>query len=148
MSKGEDPYGARVAAIAAHTGDPMTVAASTACLNILTAEEIARINANGELMANGIRSILKDLGIKGQVIGYGNHQSVHLTTADEIVDPVAYFKATNAPGLKETMALYRRSLMNKGVRTLESLMALRISTATSENEIQTALVPCDVMDHR
>jgi hypothetical protein len=41
------------AAIAAHQGDPMSVAASTACLNILTADEIARINAMGELTANG-----------------------------------------------------------------------------------------------
>ncbi len=37
------------------------------------------------------------------------------------------------------MTLYRRSLMNKGVRTLENLMALRISTPLSENEIETAL---------
>ncbi len=129
----------RVAAIVAHQGDPMSVAAGTACLNILTADEIARINANGELMANGIRSILRELGINGQVIGYGNHQSVHLTTADEVVDPVSYLADANAPGLQEVMGLYRRSLMNKGVRTLENLMALRISTPLTENEIETAL---------
>lgn len=129
----------RVAAIAAHTGDPMSVAASTACLNIMTADEITRINGNGELMANGIRSILKDLEIRGQVIGYGNHQSVHLTTDDEVVDPVTYLGNANAPGLGEVMTLYRRSLMNKGVRTLENLMALRISTPLTENEIETAL---------
>jgi|TARA_B100001971_G_scaffold17908_1_gene13948 glutamate-1-semialdehyde 2,1-aminomutase len=129
----------RVAAIVAHQGDPMSVAASTACLNILTADEIARINAMGELLANGIRSILKELEIRGQVIGYGNHQSVHLTTADEVVDPVTYSRTANAPGLRDAMALYRRSLINKGVRTLENLMALRVSTPISENEIETAL---------
>ncbi len=129
----------RIAAIAAHTGDPMSVAASTACLNIMTADEIARINANGEIMANGIRSILKEVGIRGQVIGYGNHQSVHLTTDDEVVDPVDYLASANASGLSDVMTLYRRSLMNKGVRTLENLMALRISTPLSENEIETAL---------
>jgi glutamate-1-semialdehyde 2,1-aminomutase len=129
----------RVAAIVAHTGDPMSVAASTACLNILTADEIARINANGEFMANGIRSILKELGIRGLVIGYGNHQSVHLTTADEVTDPLSYLSTANAPGLQETMALFRRSLINKGVLTLENLMALRTSTPLSQNEIETAL---------
>jgi len=129
----------RIAAIVAHQGDPMSVAASTACLNILTADEIARINTNGELMANGIRSILTELGIRGQVIGYGNHQSVHLTTAEEVVDPVIYSKAANAPGLKDAMSLYRRTLINKGVLTLENLMALRTSTPLSENEIETAL---------
>ena len=41
------PALAWVAAIVAHQGDPMTVAASTACLNILNPEEIARINAKG-----------------------------------------------------------------------------------------------------
>jgi glutamate-1-semialdehyde 2,1-aminomutase len=129
----------RIAAIAAHTGDPMSVAASTACLKLMTADEIARINGNGELLATGIRSILKDLGIHGQVIGYGNHQSVHLTTDDEVVDPVVYATNANAPGLQQAMALYRRSLMNKGVRTLENLMALRISTPLSESDIDTAL---------
>jgi len=129
----------RIAAIAAHTGDPMSVAASTACLNIMTADEIARINTNGEFMADGIRNILKELEIRGQVIGYGNHQSVHLTTSDEVVDPVDYLAKANAPGLQEVMGLYRRSLMNKGLRTLENLMALRISTPLTENEIETAL---------
>jgi glutamate-1-semialdehyde 2,1-aminomutase len=129
----------RIAAIAAHQGDPMSVAASTACLNILTADEIARINAKGESMANGIRNILKDLGIRGQVIGYGNHQSVHLTTDDEVTDPVSYLLNANAPGLREVMALFRRSLINKGVITLENMMSLRVSTPLSENEIETAL---------
>jgi len=129
----------RVAAIVAHQGDPMSVASSTACLNIMTADEIARINAMGELMANGLRNILKELGIRGQVIGYGNHQSVHLTTADEVVDPVDYLSAAAAPGLSDAMALYRRSLHNKGVRILENLMALRVSTPMSETEIHTAL---------
>ena len=129
----------RVAAIAAHTGDPTSVAASTACLSILTADEIARINAMGESLANGIRNILKELGIRGQVIGYGNHQSVHLTTDDEVTDPISYLLSANAPGLKEVMALFRRSLINKGVITLENMMALRVSTPLSENEIETAL---------
>jgi glutamate-1-semialdehyde 2,1-aminomutase len=129
----------RIAAIAAHQGDPVTVAASTACLNILTADEIARINAMGESMADGIRGILKELGIRGQVIGYGNHQSVHLTTNDEVPNPVAYLLSANAPGLAEVMALFRRSLINKGVITLENMMSLRVSTPLSENEIETAL---------
>ncbi|MFP6582931.1 MAG: aminotransferase class III-fold pyridoxal phosphate-dependent enzyme [Candidatus Hydrogenedentota bacterium] len=129
----------RIAAIAAHTGDPMSVAASTACLNIMTSDEIARINANGELMSNGIQNILKELEIRGQVMGYGNHQSVHLTTDEEVVDPVDYLAAANAPGLSKVMGLYRRSLMNKGLRTLENLMALRVSTPLSETEIETAL---------
>jgi glutamate-1-semialdehyde 2,1-aminomutase len=129
----------RVAAIAAHTGDPMSVAASTACLNIMTADEIARINANGEILADGIRSILNDLAIRGQVIGYGNHQSVHLTTDDEVSDPLTYLTNANAPGLHEAMMLYRRSLMNKGVRTLENLMALRISVPLTANDMETAL---------
>ena len=129
----------RIAAIAAHTGDPMSVAASTACLNIMTAEEIARINANGEYLAKGIRGILKRVGIRGQVLGVGNHQSVHLTTDEEIVNPVTYLTNANAPGLHETMALFRRSLINKGVRTLENLMALRVSTPLSRVDIDIAI---------
>ena len=129
----------RIAAIVAHQGDPMSVAASTACLSILSADEIARINGKGDLLADGVRGILKELGIRGLVIGYGNHQSVHLTTADDVTDPVAYLTNANAPGLREVMALFRRSLINKGVLTLENLMALRTSTPLSELEIDTAL---------
>lgn len=129
----------RVAAIVAHQGDPMSVAASTACLNIMSADEIARINANGERMADGIRNILSDLGIRGQVIGYGNHQSVHLTTDDEVTDPLVYLASANAPGLRDVMPLFRRSLINKGVLTLENLMALRTSTPLSESEMETSL---------
>ncbi len=129
----------RIAAIAAHQGDPLTVAASTACLNIMTADEIARINANGELLATGIRGVLDDVGIRGLVIGHGNHQSVHLTTADEVTDPLSYLMTANAPGLKEAMALFRRSLINKGVITLEAMMALRVSTPLTETEINTSL---------
>lgn len=129
----------RIAAIAAHQGDPTTVAASTACLNIMTADEIARINAEGELLADGIRGILKDVGIRGKVMGYGNHQSVHLTDAEEIRDPVTFLMNANAPGLKETMGLFRRSVINKGVLILEDLMALRVSTQLTDEEIGVAL---------
>jgi glutamate-1-semialdehyde 2,1-aminomutase len=129
----------RIAAIAAHQGDPVTVAASRACLEIMTAGEIARINANGELLADGIRDVLRDVGLRGQVIGYGNHQSVHLTTADDVTDPLVYLLNASRPGLSEAMALFRRSLINKGVITLEALMALRASTPLTKREIDTSL---------
>ena len=129
----------RVAAIAAHTGDPMTVASSKACLEILDAAEIARLNSKGNFLADGMRNILKDLGIRGQVLGYGNHQSLHLTTAEQVLDPVMYLINNHTPGLSETMALFRRSLINKGVMTLENMMALRTSTPLTEDEIAMAL---------
>jgi hypothetical protein len=37
------------------------------------------------------------------------------------------------------MALFRRSLIHKGVITLEALMALRVSTRLTESEIETSL---------
>jgi len=129
----------RVAAIAAHTGDPMTVASSKACLEILNAEEIARLNTKGDLLANGLRSILKDLGIRGLVLGYGNHQSLHLTTEEQVLDPVDYLINSHMSGFGDTMALFRRSLINKGVMTLENMMALRTSVPLTEDEINMAL---------
>ena len=50
-----------------------------------------------------------------------------------------YLMTANAPGVKEAMALFRRSLINKGVITLENLMSLRVSTPLTESEIETAL---------
>lgn len=129
----------RVAAIVAHQGDPMSVAASTACLNIMTKDEISRINAMGELLADGIRGVMKDVGVRGHVVGFGNHQSVHFTTGNVVTDPATYSRNNNAPGLRDAMPLFRRSLINKGLRTLENLMALRVSTPVTETEIDLAL---------
>ena len=129
----------RIAAIAAHTGDPMSVAASTACLNIMTAEEIERINVNGDYLADGIERALKEAGIQGRVRGYGNHRCVNFGLEEDVSNPVDYLMNSNAPGLQPTMALFRRSLINKGVRTLENLMALRVSTPLSRDIIDTAL---------
>jgi glutamate-1-semialdehyde 2,1-aminomutase len=129
----------RVAAIAAHTGDPITVASSKACLEVLDAAEIARLNSKGNLLAQGLRDILKELGIRGQVLGYGNNHSLHLTTEEQVLDPVMYLINNHTPGLNETMALFRRSLINKGVMTLENMMALRTCTPLTEEEIGMAL---------
>ena len=134
---GREAY--RIAAIAAHQGDPTTVAASTACLNIMTPDVIADINGRGERLAQGIRDILSDVGIRGKVIGYGNHQSVHLTAAETVSNPVEFLLAGNTPGVMETMALFRRSLINKGVLTRENLMALRVSTPVTDEELDFAL---------
>ena len=120
-------------------GAPTTVAASAACLDIMNPEAIADINARGERMAEGIRAMLKDLGLKGQVMGHGNHQSVHLTAAETVSNPVEFLIAGNTPGVKEAMELFRRSLINKGVLTLENLMALRVSTPLTDEEVGQAL---------
>ena len=129
----EESY--RIAAIAAHQGDPLTVSASLACLEIMSEDEIARINANGEYMAGGIRNALTTAGLQGFVSGYGNHQALHLTDRTDVYDPVTYFTNTNTPGLKEVMSLFRRSLINKGVMTLENLMHVRASIPLTKEEI-------------
>ena len=129
----EESY--RIAAIAAHQGDPLTVSASLACLEIMSEDEIARINANGEYMAEGIRNALTTAGLQGFVSGYGNHQALHLTDRTDVYDPVTYFTNTNTPGLKEVMSLFRRSLINKGVMTLENLMHVRASIPLTKEEI-------------
>ena len=125
----------RIAAIAAHQGDPLTVTASLACLDIMTEEEISRINANGEYMADGIRNALASAGLRGFVSGYGNHQALHLTDQVDVADPVDYFTNANAPGLREVMPLFRRSLINKGVMTLENLMHVRASIPLTHEDI-------------
>jgi glutamate-1-semialdehyde aminotransferase len=117
----------------------MTVASSKACLEILDAEEIGRLNIKGDLLADGLQNILKDLGIRGQVLGYGGVQSLHLTTEEQVLDPVSYLINNHMSGFSETMALFRRSLINKGVMTLENMMALRTSVPLTEDEIKMAL---------
>lgn len=63
-------------------------------------------------------------------------KEVHLTSADDVLYPLVYLMTANAPGVKEAMALIRRSLINRGVVTLENLMSLRVSTPLTENEIE------------
>ena len=133
----EESY--RIAAIAAHQGDPLTVSASLACLEIMSEDEIARINANGEYMADGIRRALKAAGLRGFVAGYGNHQALHLTDTSVARDPVSYFANANQPGVKDVMPLFRRSLINKGVMTLENMMHVRASVPLTREDIDTAV---------
>ena len=64
---------------------------------------------------------------------------MHLTDSSEVRDPVTYFVNANQPGVKEVMPLFRRSLINKGVMTLENMMHVRASVPLTRADIDIAV---------
>lgn len=60
---------------------PAVAAAGIASLESLTRDAIDRINGMGETLADRIRSVLEDLGIKAIVAGVGSLQQLHWRTA-------------------------------------------------------------------
>jgi glutamate-1-semialdehyde 2,1-aminomutase len=59
-------------------GNPMTMAAGRASLDLLSAAEIGRINALGEQLAGRLRAALTASGLGGDVAGYGSFLHLHV----------------------------------------------------------------------
>jgi glutamate-1-semialdehyde 2,1-aminomutase len=65
-------------------GNPLTVAAGCASLDLLTADEIDRINALGERLSVELHRLLNGHGLTGPVTVCGSLIHLHLEAADEI----------------------------------------------------------------
>jgi len=113
-------------------GNPLTAAAGLATLEQLTADEISRINGLGETLASGIRSVFKNVGIKGQVTGYGSVQCLHFST-EQVVDGKTA-KAAN----KEILQLIYFAMLERGI-FIPVKGQFSVSTPMSDTEITAAL---------
>jgi glutamate-1-semialdehyde 2,1-aminomutase len=59
-------------------GNLITMVAGVAAMEAYTPAEVARINALGERLRNGLRTALQDAGVPAAVTGYGSFAGVHL----------------------------------------------------------------------
>ncbi len=111
-----------------YNANPLTMAAGLTALQLLTVDEIARINALGESLAEGIRHALLEVGIAGQVTGIGSLHTVHLT-----FQPVRDYRSM-ATSYKEAHRLLHLGLLNRGVFSAKRGM-LVVSTPMSRSDI-------------
>jgi glutamate-1-semialdehyde 2,1-aminomutase len=113
-------------------GNLITMAAGVAAMEAYTAAEVARINALGGRLREGLRDVLAASGVLGTVTGYGSFASLHLG----VEDVRTYRDAAHADkGLARLMHL---SLLLEGVFVAPRLM-MCTSTAMDEATIDETL---------
>jgi len=113
--------------------NPLTAAAGVAQLEQTTPELIDRLNALGESLANGIRTIFARNGIRAQVTGMGSLMNVHFSPV-----PIVDGRTAREQSNKDVLHLFHLSLVNHGILTPERGMFC-ISAPMSDKEIRAAL---------
>ncbi len=116
-------------------GNNMTMTAGEIAMRRLDARAIARINALGERLAEGVNAIFAKLGIRAQCLGYGSMRQIHWTDA-ELRNLGDARRAGEDIG--ELYALLQVELMNRGVYSSNRGM-LSVPTPAQESEIDLAL---------
>jgi glutamate-1-semialdehyde 2,1-aminomutase len=112
--------------------NPLTMAAGLAAMQLLTAEEIARINQLGARLSVGFQNAFDEMGIAGQVTGLGSLHTVHFTP-----DPVRDYRSL-AASHAETTRLLHLALINRGIFSAKRNMFVT-STPMSEADVDTCV---------
>ncbi|HKE30228.1 MAG TPA: aspartate aminotransferase family protein [Candidatus Angelobacter sp.] len=113
-------------------GNAITMVAGLAALEMLTREEIARINQLGERLRVGLRRAFTAAGIDGQVTGIGSMARIHFT-GENVVDYRAAWRAA-----KEMLPPVHLELLNRGI-FVAPRCEWAVSTPMGEQEIDAAL---------
>lgn len=113
-------------------GNPLTMVAGLATLEVLTEGEIGRINELGSQLRRDLQATFDRAGVPARVTGSGSLLNIHFTGA-EVTD---YRGA--ATGDRELAAAFHLALMNQGIFTAgRGLMCL--STPMGREEIRAAV---------
>ena len=113
-------------------GNPVTMAAGIAALNLLTRNEIARVNELGAAFRAGLQELFSDCGVQAKVTGVGSLAAWHFTES-EVVD---YRSA--ASGKSPLQHPLHLSLLNRGIFATPRGSA-SVSTPMGKQEIQDLL---------
>ena len=117
------------------TANAVTAVAGIATLEQFTASEIDRINKLGESLADGIRKVLADLNIRGQMIGWGSLQNLHFNLKPVVDGKTA---AEGRKTYKDVLHLVNLALMKRSIFSSEAGL-FNISTPMEEEEINLAV---------
>lgn len=112
--------------------NPITAAAGVATMEQLNARVIDDINKLGESFADGVRTVLKKLNIKGQVTGIGSLQNVHFSDK-----PVLDGKSAREAN-KELLHLYYLAMLERGIFSASRGLYV-MSTPMTQKEINMAV---------
>jgi glutamate-1-semialdehyde 2,1-aminomutase len=113
-------------------GNLITMAAGVAAMEAYTPEEVARINALGERLRQGLRDAIAEAGIVASVTGYGSFVGLHLG-----VDEVQTYRDAAAVD-KGLARLLHLALLSEGIYAAPRLM-MCTSTAMDEATIDEVL---------
>jgi glutamate-1-semialdehyde 2,1-aminomutase len=127
-----DPQNGRMRQSGTFNGNAITMAAGLAALEVLTRDEIARINQLGDRLRRGLRSAIAAAGVAGQITGIGSLTGVHFT-ANEVRD---YRSA--ARGAKDVLHFLHLFLLNHGIYAAPR-GDFYVSTPMEERHIDTVI---------
>jgi len=127
-----DPQRRKLSQSGTFNGNPVTMVAGLAAMELLTREEMARINDLGQRLRQGFRNALSAVGIKGQVTGMGSIVGVHFTDA-----PVNDYRSA-ARSARWLNPLVHLSLLSRGIFAAPRGL-LCISTPMREEEVKEAV---------
>jgi glutamate-1-semialdehyde 2,1-aminomutase len=99
----------RIAHSGTFNGNPVSMAAGLAAVDLLTPESIQRIDALGESLACGIRSAFDRAGVAAHVTRGGSLVQIHFTRG-----PVRDYRSAARADLR-ARALLHLALLNRGV---------------------------------
>ncbi len=109
--------------------NPLTMAAGIAAMELLTREEIARINQLGTQLATGLQNALDEMQVIGQVTGIGSLYTVHFTD-----QPVRDYRSKSTANAELTR-LTHLALLNRGIFPAQRCMFVT-STAMQEAHVE------------
>lgn len=109
--------------------NPLTMAAGAAAVDLLTPDEILRINRLGDRLAEGLEEAAAEQGVSVRVTGLGSVRTLHFTAA-----PVEDYRGV-ASARSDLTRLFHLGLLNRGVFIAPRGM-LVTSTAMGEAEVE------------
>jgi len=124
-----DPASARLHHSGTFNGNPATLAAGIAALDLLTEEAIAHINQLGERLRRRLRKCIETAGIDAQLTGIGSLIGIHFTKG-----PIRNYRdALEAP--RSLLSVLHLLLLNRGIMTAPRGLFCT-STVMGESEIE------------
>ncbi len=123
-----DPAAARLHHSGTFNGNPATIAAGIAALDLLTEAAIERTNQLGECLRSRLREVIETAGIDAQLTGIGSLIGIHFTRGP-IRDHRDVLQAS-----RDALSVLHLLLLNRGIMTAPRGMFCT-STVMSEQEI-------------
>ena len=112
--------------------NPITMAAGKVATEMLTSDEIKRLNALGELQRTGMEQIHEESGIIAQLTGVGSLTTMHLVDKEVKEYRASSMASPLVKALNKPLYLY---MLNNGISTAKRMFTA-LSTPMSKNEIE------------
>jgi glutamate-1-semialdehyde 2,1-aminomutase len=128
-----DPAVGRLHHSGTFNGNPVTIAAGIAALDLLTDQAIAHTNQIGERLRSRLRKAMETAGMDAQLTGIGSLIGIHFTRS-----PIRNYRDVVAPS-KDIVSVLHLSLLNRGIMIAPRGMFCT-STVMGDQEIEEFVV--------